>query len=754
MSAVADITLPPSLPLKNISGTTPPKERLANPSDGRALVATVVQGNSKRTEFYSLCEGQLDGNSPFDPVTLRNHGQQWRTNVNPMDAEAMAESAMTPYYDLFAGGKYYCEVIVNGEPDPDRKWWYGFEATERFNRMLGKWRAFRDEFYSALFDRLYHGKGFLFFSDDDNWRFEYVPQHRVMVPDGTEPDPDKAECIVVRQRLTVTRLWNLIRDRDTATARGWNVEAVSRAMRAAGPDKPTGGQLTGDNYMEAQNWLRDRDISESARSEKVMLAHLFIAEYDGSVSHYIVTEAMTAGEPVEGEWLFKKPSAYQNMRQVIAPMFYETRRNSWNGSAGMAKRTYSSMELSNRFFCSTMDAGFLRAGITLQAKSQRSRQSTALVQVGAFNIIPPEYDVQQATVMGDLQGTMTIGRYLEEKMGSNTGTFRQRMEKPSGNPRTAKEVELQYQTAAILGNSSVNRFYDDVDPLYAEIYRRATDPNTTDKDAKEFQKACADAGIPKELLRKGVEVRAYRQMGNGSSFLRQQSIANSLAFVPLLPEAGKQNWLDDAISVTASHDTVTRWNPRAAVPQSVERDTWDSKVENDVIKDGAPVQWTSVQNNIVHSQEHLLAGSQAAQALQQGANPVQILAFLQGILEHTAEHLAALASDKFRRDETAMLQKQFQALAKIATELQSQTEQAAQQQAEAGAKMQQAQAIQQGTDPDTAIKAAETQKKMELQEAKTRQQMALKSAKARQDMAIADLRTAQQVKSNATKNQP
>ncbi len=745
MSALPDIFIPGALPLKNITGTTTPSERMASPSDARALVGSLVQGNSERASFYHDCEGQLDGNPPYDSSVLRSHGQQWRTNVNPMDAEAMAESAMTPYYDLFAGGKYYTEVIVD-EDDPDKQYALSNIATEAFNDLLKTWRSFQDQMYAVLFDRLFHGKGFPMFPDDDDWRFEAIPQHRVLVPDSTEPDPDKCECIVVRQRVTVTRLWKWIRDKDTASARGWKVNATARAMRQAGPDAPGSAPLSGDNYVEAQNWLRDKDIYASCKSEKVFIAHLFVQEFDGKVSHYIVTENQIEGEPSGGEWLFKKVRAYTNMRQVIAPMFYETRRNSWNGSSGLARRTYSAMELSNRIFCTMMDASFLRSAITLQAKSNRARQSTALVQVGAFNIVPPEYDVQQSTVMGDLQGTMATIRYLEDKMGANTGTFRQRMEKPQGNPRTAEEVRLQYQTAAILGNSAVNRFYDDVDPLYAEMYRRATDPKTTDEAAKKLQKECSDAGLTRKQLRDGVQVRSYRQMGNGSIFLRQQSVVQSMGFVPMLNEAGRQNWLDDAISVTASHATVARWNPKSTPAPSVERDTWDAMVENDNIKDSAPVQWTSYQNNVVHAQVHLAAGVEGVSSLQQGGEPTAVLAFLMGILQHTGQHLQALANDKMRKPATDALTQQFQQLGQITKELQAQIQEAAKQQQQGAQQMAQAQAIQQGNDPQTALKTAEVQHKMGLQEAKTKQAMMLKGAKAQQDMAITDAKTALQIR--------
>ena len=69
-------------------------------------------------------------------------------------------------------------------------------------------------------------------------------------------------------------------------------------------------------------------------------------------------------------------------------------------------------------------------------------------------------------------------------------------------------------------------------------------------------------GVPKEALRQIESVKAARNMGNGSASMRQQALASLVPFFPMLPETGRANFIDDAISVYTNESKVARYNPK------------------------------------------------------------------------------------------------------------------------------------------------------------------------------------------------
>lgn len=728
-----------------VSNDPADKERLKSAANARAIVGTLLEANWKRAEFNARIKGMLDGNPPYDPAKLRNNGQANRANFNALGGKAALSSALTPYYDLFSGAKHYLEISTDyGQPQDRQKW--SEIITEEADRTLKDWDGFDFNIQTAIHDRLAYGKGFLIPPDRDDWRFEHVYQGRVMVPDGSQATLERVETLVIRQAYRVSQLYNYVRDNKTASKVGWNVQAVVMAIIHAVPVNPFVNETTWNNYEAIQQWIKDKDVLEGARSSTVQCSHIFQKEFSGDISHYIITESPLPSEPPESAYLYRKTNRYKSLRECIWPTFFETLDGSWNGAAGLGRDIYSAVELQNRLICATADAAFLRAGISLQAKSRRAVQDANLIQIGSLNVIPPEFEVQQATVMGDIQGTIAVERFLEQITSSNTGIYRPKMDQPTGNPRTAEEVRLQYQQQAILGNSAVNRFYLELDRLYQEIYRRLSNPNTKDDEAKDFQKRCEKRGVPKLALLKTASVRAYRNIGNGSMFLRQQTIQGMAPWVPMMNEQGKQAFLDDAISATTSYRNVDRYNPKPDKLNTPDDQMALAMSENNSFKTGNPVLVTPTQDHVTHAQVHLQSAATSLQTLEQGAQPEEVAQFIDGAGKHTAQHMAMIHNDPSRQKEYDGIEQQLKQLAQMHDQLVEQIQKNQQQRQEQMQAQQQAQAIGNGIDPDTAIKAAQAQQDMAMKTEKARHQMDLKTATTRQKLALTDATVANKIR--------
>jgi hypothetical protein len=518
-------------------------------------------------------------------------------------------------------------------------------------------------------------------------------------------------------------------------------------------DTGTGTQTL--DYELCQQRLRNNDLYESIRSDVVKAAHVFVKEFDGSVSHLIVprrdgTNTSTKGSPGNVQFLYKKQARFKSFRQVMAPVFFDIGDGTWHSIKGLLIKIYPFIELKNRLKCSAADNGFMRASVLIQPKTANVSQRMSLIQIGAMTLLPPssEYDLPQVQLGGSIEETLLLDRAFDNQLSSNIGMYRPTVRKEQGNPETATKVLADQAKEAMLNKGAVNRWYSQMDFVGEEIFRRMANSKLNEDNggpndmALDFQSRCRERGVPSSALKKAI-VRAFRNIGNGSIFMRKQAITELLPWAGLMPEAGKQNLLDDTIAITANQDFVARYNPKRELETATADERAYAMLENGVLKSGAPVARTGTQNDVIHAGTHLEAGAQAAGSLEQGANPAEVAAYLDAIGQHTAQHLQPLAGNPARKQEFTLLQKQWQELAKIADGLNKMLMQQAQEQ-------QQAQGQQQQMITDAQLDEQKMQLDAQRKDEKQAHDMRRKEVAARQKLVINDAMAANKINNSRT----
>lgn len=763
-----------ALPLQTLSPELkPPSKRVANAADAQTIVHSIMFANRERARFNAKVKGMLDGNPPYNQAKLQANAQSYRSNFNPLEGDAILSAALVPYYDLFAGSQFYAEVKLNLDNPDDRDFKSGV-VTEEFDLLLKSYTGFIPNMHMLLHDFVAFGRGFVTWASNWGWHFQHASYSKVFVTDTTRAELGKVDILVVREKYELHRLWGYIKDKKTATDLGWDTEATAKAIRYAMPEERASYQGDVLSYDYIQQRMRDRDLAESQSGGKqptVQVCHLLVKEFDGSITHMTVLEPGTVQAPAsqsgtdpQPQFLYAKQKKYDNFRQYMAAFFFETLDGSWNGSRGLGHKIYAAMEVKAKLINKAMDNAFISSSITLQAIDANSQQKAGLVQFGNINLLPPGFNVQPGSIFANSAPLYDANNLLDQTVTSNTGIYRAKLEKPKGNPVTATEAEFKFQNATVLSNSGVARFYQQLDPCYAELYRRVTDGFYPDTDKSEeaeavrrFLYCCKKRGVTKEELKKVLWVRAMRNIGNGSQFQRTQDLEEFTPFVQLLPESGRVAWMDMLIAAKFGQGAVDRLNPqrdRQLLPN--DQMAW-AALENAAMKEGAQPVWTPTQNNVIHATEHLKAMSAAAGSLEQGGDPMTALSFLEIAGPHVQLHLDKLASDPSRKTELKMLSQQFGQLASFTDQLaaeveRQQEEQAQQQQAQVEAQAR-AQAIQNGTDPEAAVKQALAQNDIQIKQAKAAQQLQSKAAQLRQreeahrqSLAAKDLETAQKLR--------
>lgn len=644
-------------PLKTLPEKGPaPKARLSDAKKAQGIYWTLHQANELRNLRGTYIQGMFDGNPPYKQSALRNQGQGWRANFNTLEGKARKDAAKTPYYDLFSSTPTYCEVRTK-EKGPDLDDVTASDIiTEEFDVMLKEWPGFDLNFWQMLDDFVGFCRGWLLWHDAVTWRFERIPWYKVLFPDGTGVNPEKWMLFSIEHTFDPTELNGYIADEESARAAGWNVECVRKAIINACPVQPNNMQDT----MLVQAAVRDQDIYITTRASTVQAASIYVKEFNGKWSRMIVQTGMDSANPPAlspDQWLFRKDDASDDVRQLMASFFFEVENGSVNGLGGLGRDIFDIIKTKDRSLNEQVNAGFLRNTLLLQAQTASSQIKAGLFTVGAgVTIIPTGFAVQQSTVMSDPSVLEGMNQHLDTILDKNTGIYRPSIEKPPGNPEPLGTTQIRVGLSTVLTNSAVNRFYKSLDWFYKELYRRASQelPGSSDdegiKAAIQFQKYCMDRGVSKKQLRNVCYVRASRSIGNGSPAMRQQLTAEMGQIAAQFGQRGQRAWLQDFVAARGGQSKVDRYlPPEDAVDLPTQQDR-EALEENACIKIGSPVVVVENDNHRVHLRRHFDAAFAALQAVQQGGNPNEAAAFIQGALPHIGEHIQKLADPKEQKD--------------------------------------------------------------------------------------------------------
>lgn len=741
-----------------------PKHRLDDAGSAVNMVQDMIYASLIRNNQKALAQGQRDGNRPYDPGKRRKNGQDHLANVNTMEADGFASQAVTPYYDLFDSAAYpVCPILDNFGGPKDRTAFQNIMG-EELGVLFKCWPGWHMNWWPALNEFIWHGRCFFQYPNPEVWTFNMVPEDKVLFPENTTVDPDDWEVFATLQDIPPYKLWEPIAD---GPAPKWNREAVIEAIRSACPKN-----LTGNEPMDTQRFINEKSFLFSmARSVVVQIANIYVKEWNGKWSHLITLQpavqqtqnptgvAETVGNqrynkatkftkrPLE-EFLYEGYEQYDSIEQVISTFLFDATHTSINECYGMAKKTYPMFALNDRLFCAGADGAFLRLGFTVQGQTEEAFQKLKMVRLGAVNYLPPGLAIQQSTIMADIDSGIKARQDIATILQTNTGVYKAQTEQKPGNPKTASEYMGEQQKAQVLANSAVGRFYTQLDVHFTEVGRRVILCSTKDDKgrpyelAREWRKRCIERNVPEEAFDHVLRWEAVRTSGNGSIYMRQQIMGAILQVLPRLPEDGQEQVIEDYIAAWAGQSKVERYDSRASRKQLPTQDHDIAMLENAAMRVGAPVTWEPSQNDVIHAQVHLQSGAEAAQSVQQGANPKDVSAYIHRIGAHTLVHLQNLEKDPTRKEVLQILTEQWKQLAKFSDGLEKRIQQQ-------DMESQQNQKAAQDLDAKTKLKAFETQAKLRITQDKWATQKAIKLdqhrmklAQQQQDMAMKDASTA------------
>jgi hypothetical protein len=757
---------------------------LQNGHDARRLLWACLNEDTMggRSLERAIVKGLVDGNPPYNDAKKNSEGRGWECNLNFMEGQAIMDSSAVPYFALFANVPYFADCCPRYVDNPDFTTWKA-KITSGFTNLLKRWPQFNWNIQQVSYWMRLHGIGPAFFDREGDWRFRGLETGNVLVPKGSPSCiDDRLPFIIIRMPYRIVELYDWIKDPDAAEKAGCNVEAIRNAiMYGMKGLAPSGALWWAQGWEYYERILANNDLTVSyTDADLVFCSHILVQEFAKTgpkkISRFIFTEneVVSRGSQLDvnknekdKSFLFADPNSYDSFTQCLVAFFQNTGDGTWHSVRGLAMKAFKHLEVSNRLKCQTVNRAFLDSSLIIQSGSARNQERISLTVWGSVVRVPANGEIKPITVQGGTQGVMEVDRMLTNHLANNIGMFNQRTlsrEDGKGEQPTATQINQQVAKESTLSEGQITLFYQYLDTLYTEMFRRAADPSTSDSEAKRFQKELFEQGVPKEALKNMEYVRANRQSGYGSPQMALLKMQQGLPIVPMLPEQGKLNWLEDNITTIYGPEKTERYVPEEYVPN---QDASIAALENGLITQGIPPLISSGQDDVVHLHTHFeflqqLLGpvSQAIEEEQQ-LPPEQLqdaYKTSQTAIPHMEAHIGRIQNDPMRKGQAKLFQDQLRQLTAFDGKLRASLYQAIRDQQVQAEQAQQAsslsaldQAKVQSIQTQTQLAAQKTQSQIENQTAKTIHGLRLKSLKQGQDMNLNLTRTAQELNLNAAK---
>ena len=738
--------------LKTLSDSgTPPETRIGDANQARAIWQMMEQADEGRARKRQLTKGLVDGNPPYRQSDLRAAGLDYKANINFRIAESYKNQAVGAFYDLYSEAPTYATIKLGRHkekpyPDEQLEIW-SRQATVHFDWLCRYEPCFDYNMQLSQDEMVMFGVGPLMFPDFLDWKPVAVLAGQLKVPERAKSDTEYWELAGIEMEYLCDELWSKIQDAEAATKMGWNVERVKQAIINASPLTQKGGLYL--NWEWHQQQLKNGSLYYSMTSKVITVAHLFFREFAqkgekaGKVSHVIVIRDTTDDKP--DKFLFQKIRRFTDWNECLHPMYYDRGSGGFHhGCTGMGTKMYSVMDLQNRMLNNNADKAFTPK-LMFKPTTSTGADNFALQQHGDYAVLTEGYEAVQTPMSGIMEEGLVFNRELTNLISSNLSQYRSNAAEPvKGNPDTATKVKLDASKEASLQKTQMARYYQQLDGVYGEMFRRSASTSVTNPRAKEFQKRCQEDGIPLECLRVVEYVKASRVVGQGSEFLRQQSTEFLFGTVlPMLPEGGRTNLINDVIASRAGQSAVDRYNPqKEASNLPDDQYAWAMSQVADM-KIGVAAVPTDSQNPMIFAQTFLQAADQAAGSLEKGGDPREVAQFLDLSGAAIAIHLQRMAQDPSRKQAVEAMEEQFKKIAQVHDQLVEMIQGQAQEQQAQQAEMQQRMSADQ---MDLMLRKEKQDAELEMKNQKNRVGMSEKMAKARQGMAITDARSAQQIR--------
>jgi hypothetical protein len=625
----------------------------------RDVVKTVIMAGRNRSIVNSRILAKYNAERPYDAYKLEAEGLGWRSNFTTKPLPAMIEKVAPRFVSVIDGLKYFTNASLSN------KWQASQEKTEKFRsgitKLIRSRKGWRTLIEDIAFDNALFGHTICACLDEFSWFPKNFKQDESFVADGTKSDTQWAQIAVLKEAFLPHELFAQISpDPAAAEDAGWDLnntrEAVNRASPVQIRDRLNVGGTLETWY---QNALRELTIGASymAGNSVVVVYTLLAREVTGKISHY----RMAGPEMLE---IFHRDDRFPSAEDCLAFFSFQKGNGTLHGSKGVGRDIYELAGMIDRTRNEVVDR-LIMSGKTLVQGDMKRIHTFKMSVVGSTVIVPSGWTFLEQKIDGNVDGFLKLDVYFKqivnELIGSvstpQPGTGGEDMRSPAAwNLLASREEENR--------DVRITRFMEQFTCLVQMMQRRICNPDTTEDDAKAFQKEMK-AVMSKEELDELAGQPVAETVRDLTPLQRQLmvSIAQEKRGNPLYNQ--RQLEVED-LTARVDADLAERLLlPDNDPTETAEQDRMQ-QLELTLLSHGQAVPVSPRDNHLLHLSILMPAAEQVAGGMGQGQFGTEILeTFVSHINEHYTQALKMGVKPEMLKDVATFLAQAGPEIAKL-----------------------------------------------------------------------------------------
>jgi hypothetical protein len=619
-----------------------PESRATSAKTIRGIYNKMLEDDEASATARVRVQGMKDGDPPFNPAALRAQGQSSRANANFLQGAKIIQRVCNGFNDIIFTPKTLLNVNTEFGEESER-FEYNRIISEELTRTIRKWPSFASHFMSLVDKFVTHGVGISYFPDTTDWRFEVAGFGDFHIPRQTPASEEKIQIAISKQDISVTELYDYIRDEAKATELGWDVAAVMKAISRA-TDKASTGAI--GEYETLQMEIKNNDAVFNRKYQHVRILRALVREFDGTISFHLLEK------DGDNDCLCHVPSKYKTVNEAFVFFCYGIGNGTFHGIRGLGHTLYPLVQLHNRMMCMMSDSAMLSGAIMVQPQSQKALDELKFSYFGNFGVLSPGVDIVEKAVPNLAQSSMPMLAEVKDRMAESGSMFT-----AGGNSKRGEvyqnrlNSEAQMEEMAGSDSASLDLFYASWDRVIREMVRRIVGGSSSDPLIREFNARVEKKGVPKEAL-KAIDhdsTYATRAIGAGNPAYRTMGLQRLIALLPNLDEIGQKNLIYEIVSDIVGYQNAGQFAQR---PET-ERLNVEAKVaemENILLLQGNPIGVNPQELHATHALIHAKPLQQTVEGIETGTiDPVAALPGMRAMLQHLGQHAEPLARDPGQR---------------------------------------------------------------------------------------------------------
>lgn len=422
------------------------------------------------------------GAPPYNPATLKSQGKLWKRNTATRFLQKELNRAAPRFYmPLLTASTLVAPALPAGWPKGQEKTQFYRDTMTRFFRS---WRK-NDMFWRGLAAEVVdYGFGFAAWTDPYEWRPHLCRMDRGFVPRGSEVMDDKLARFTLKWDYRPDELLKIARDAIDAGSDNWKKDAVAAAVDAATlPSMPQDmTQLRKwEELIREQSW----DYNYSRGQRMIETRHLFVLEFSGEVSHYLLWPDGNG----DNKLLFENLDGYKGTDEVVVPVVFGYGDGTIPGSWGAGNLLYDLAAQVEKIRNDSMDNLLNSNKVRLQVPNAKDA-ATAQILVNDTTIIATGAQFAQNVggIAGDPKGYMILDDKMSQWAQEIIGGYLPPIPLQPSDIKAAQINAASAQEQAIKEDNQ-EMWLKQCAIITTQMSRRALNPDSNDPDAKKLRKA-------------------------------------------------------------------------------------------------------------------------------------------------------------------------------------------------------------------------------------------------------------------------